>query len=323
MDALRLLTRRAAVLPSQGVATTYAPLNIHTQPAVSSPSYLQLKENEKLDVLESVVLPRSDAPRTPLIPAAPKKAKAPPPKDSKKVKVPPPPMPKPPPLPPDWLELSKTDRDEVAAEAEQTPPQKLAPRVDGWSLVRIPGGQAGWVLTRLISMAIPDEVAQYAEGKRIVSYFPMGEVQDGDQTKKLWLWTTTGDSKAPWDFDSFRFFAWSQRRHRYETGYIERNLHGYAPVLIKDVDVKSRSGDSKAPGFSVCMERKDGNRVRREYAVLGTSVRYTGERPCEAPQPPVSLQNPAPLPVAEAPQEPPKPSLKQRLKNAWHSITGH
>src|SRR5437762_12858091 len=31
MDSLKELTARAAKLPSQGVATTYAPLNIHTQ----------------------------------------------------------------------------------------------------------------------------------------------------------------------------------------------------------------------------------------------------------------------------------------------------
>ena len=41
MDALRALTAHAAKLPSQGVATTYAPLNIHTQPVLSSPSFLQ------------------------------------------------------------------------------------------------------------------------------------------------------------------------------------------------------------------------------------------------------------------------------------------
>ena len=205
MAALRELNAHAAKLPSQGVATTYGPLNIHTQPVVSSPSFRQLKENDKFDVLQSVVLERSNAPRTPLIPPRPKKAKAPPKKPKKAPKVPPPPMPKPPPPPADWLELSKSERDEI--EAEQLPPQKLAPRVDGWSLIRTPTGQAGWVLTRLVSMAIPDEVAQYAEGKRIVSYFPLGEVVDDGEKKQTWLWTTTSDSKAPFDFDSFRVFS--------------------------------------------------------------------------------------------------------------------
>jgi uncharacterized protein YgiM (DUF1202 family) len=323
MASLRELAAHAAKLPAQGVATTYAPLNIHTQPVLSSPSFLQLKEGEKFDVLQSIVLPRSDAPRKSLLPPAPKKSKAPPKKESQKgPKVPPPPMPKPPPPPADWLELSKTERDEAAADAEQLPPQKLAPRTDGWSLIRTPAGQSGWVLTRLVSMAIPDEVAQYAEGKRIVSYFPLGQIEDGDQKKSIWLWTTTTDSKQPWDFDSFRVFVWSLRRHRYETGYIERNLKGYAPVLLKEVEMASKTGTAKYAGFSVCMEKKDGQRVRREYALLGVAIRFAGDHPCEAPPPPPTLQNTSPLPVAEVPAPQSKPSLADRLKNKWHALTG-
>ena len=321
MASLRELTAHAAKLPSQGIATTYAPLNIHTQPVLSSPSFLQLKESAKFDVLQSIVLPRSDAPRKSLIPPAPKRPKGPPRKEAGVAsKVPPPPMPKPPAPPPDWLELSKTDRDE--ADAEQLPPQKLAPRVDGWSLIRAPAGQSGWVLTRLVSMAIPDEVAQYAEGKRIVSYFPLGEVQDGDLTKNIWLWTTTADSKQPWDFDSFRVFVWSLRRHRYETGYLERNLKGYSPVLLKQVELTSKIDASTYPGFSICLEKKDGQRVRREYALLGVAIRFAGDHPCEAPPQPPTLQNPSPLAVGEAPPPPPKPSLAERLRKQWHALTG-
>jgi uncharacterized protein YgiM (DUF1202 family) len=323
MASLRELTAHAARLHSQGVASTYALLNIHTQPVLSSPSFLQLKENEKFDVLQSIVLERSDAPRKSLIPPLPKRPKGRPKKEAQKVpEVPPPPMPKPPAPPADWLELSKTERDEAAADADQLPPQKLAPRTDGWSLIRTPSGQSGWVLTRLISMAIPDEVAQYAEGKRIVSYFSLGAVQDGDQKKNIWLWTTTANSKQPWDFDSFRVFSWSLRRHRYETAYIERNVMGYSPVLVKQVEVTSKTGASKFPGFSVCMENKDGQRVRREYALLGVAIRFAGDHPCEAAAPPPTLQNPSPLPVSEAPAAAPKPGLAERLKRHWHALTG-
>ena len=85
------------------------------------------------------------------------------------------------------------------------------------------------MLTRLVSMAIPDEVAQYAEGKRIVSYFPLGIMEDGELKKHIWLWTTTTDSKQPWDFDSFRVFVWSLRRHRYETGIHRAQSPGLLP----------------------------------------------------------------------------------------------
>ena len=139
-------------------------------------------------------------------------------------------------------------------------------------------------------MAIPDDVAQYAEGKRIVSYFSLGEVQDEDQKKHNWLWTTIGEGVYPYDFDSFRVFIWSLRRHRYETAYIDRNLHGYAPVLLKDVELSATKGSSgaaaaKYPGFSICVEKKDGQRYRREYAFVTNVVRFAGEQPCDAAPP--------------------------------------
>ena len=306
MQALRDLAVRAAKMPSQGAAVTYAALNIHSQPALSAPSFLQLKPNDKVDVLRSVLFPRNEAPaRTPLIPRVPKKKKELAKKDKKKEpKYPRPPMPRPPAPPSDWLDLSRTDSPEDDAETPvEQPPDKPAPKIDLWSLVRAPQGQAGWVLTRMLTMAIPDEVAQYAEGHRIVSYFPLGEIHDGDQTKHIWLWTTTTDSRATWDFDSFRVFTWSLRRHRYETAHIEREIQGYSPVLLT------------GSGFSICMDRKDGRRMRREFTLQGNSVRFAAEQPCEAPPEPLEVKS-APLPVAAAPAAPPKAGIWERIKPA-------
>jgi len=100
MDALHDLSKQTEKMPNQGVGTTYQPLNVHTQPSMTSPSFVQLKENDKFAVLQSVLLPRTDAQRTPLIPPAPKKTKAPP-KEKRKSKVPLPPPPKPPEPPAD------------------------------------------------------------------------------------------------------------------------------------------------------------------------------------------------------------------------------
>src|SRR5262249_1428773 len=129
---------------------------------------------------------------------------------------------------------------------------------------------------------IPDEVAQYAEGRRIVSYFSLGKTDDEGVKKDTWLWTTVSGTQ-PYDFDSFRVFIWSLRRHRYETAYIERNIEGYAPVLMHDVDYTIAGKTAKYPGFSICMVKSDGQRRRRDYAFLGNIVRLAGESPCEAP----------------------------------------
>ena len=307
MKALRDLAERSAKLPSQGAATTYAALNVHSQPALASPSIMQLKPNDRVDVLRSVLFPRNEAPaRTPLIPPAPKKKKAPPKKEKvkKEPKYPVPPMPRPPAAPTDWLDLSRTDpaTDNDDGQSDEPAEQKPPPKIDLWSLVRTPQHQAGWVLTRMLTMAIPDEVAQYAEGHRIVSYFPLGATQDGDQKKNIWLWTTTTDSRAPWDFDSFRVFTWSLRRHRYETAHIERGIQGYSPVLLSTT------------GFSVCMDKKDGSRMRRQFTLQGNSVRFVSEEACEPPPPALQVTPPVPLPMTESAAPPPKESLWQSLK---------
>ena len=45
-------------LPSQGVATTFGTLNVHTEPSRQSPSFVQVKEHEKVDVIAHKVSER-------------------------------------------------------------------------------------------------------------------------------------------------------------------------------------------------------------------------------------------------------------------------
>jgi hypothetical protein len=327
MANLKQLAAIAAKLPSQGAATPrYGDLRIFTQPSLDSPSFVTVKDTEKIDVLTHAAMPRTVAQRAPLLPSTPKKTPAK--KKTKESKygailIP---MPKPPPPPPDWVELSKTEPAEVKEEADI---KAAAPTpTDDWSLVRTADRQTGWTLTRRLNMAIPDEVAQYAEGHRIVAYFSLGTVPDGDQKKDIWLWTTIGDGVHPYDFDSFRVFDWSLRHHRYETAYIERNLTGFEPIVLEEVDFTAggkagKAAEGKYPGFSICIQKKDGERYRREYALLGNLVRYAGERPCKAPP---SVQNliaaaskPAPVPLAPAASEEPKESILERAKKRIRS----
>ena len=323
MAALRDLAARAAKMPSQGQASTFGALNIHTLPSRQAPSFMQAHESQKVDVLADVMVPRTDLTRAPLIPPRPKEDKAVAKKPKKEPKYPPLALPKPPAPPPNWLELSKTDPDDEPAPAEDEPEEAPTP-TDLWSLVRAQGGQTGWVLTARLIMGIPDEVAQYAEGHRIVSYFSLGTVDDGDKKKHTWLWTTSGSSGQPFDFDSFRVFIWSLRRHRYETAYIERNLRGYSPVLLKDVEYGTNARSQAAgkyPGFSVCVEKNDGKRYRREYALLSNIVRFAGEGPCEVPPSPLTLQSPANPPAGSttAPK-PPSESFGQKVERKLRGL---
>jgi hypothetical protein len=265
--ALQEVERRALTLPSQGVASTYDQLNVHTEPNRPSPSFLQVQEGEKVDVVAHVSAPRTPPERKPLI--APRPKTPPPARKRAESKYPLPPMPPAPPPPPNWKELSKTPP-EVQQEIAESRAANAAPLED-WSLVRNAKGESGWVLSRRLYMAIPDDVAQYAEGHRITSYFALSDVRDGGAVKHNWLWTTIASGDHPYDFDSFRVFTWSLRRHRYETAYIQRNVEGYLPVL-------ARPG-----GFSICLVNRSGARMRRDYSFIVTTVRFTGEQPCEAP----------------------------------------
>jgi hypothetical protein len=166
-------------------------------------------------------------------------------------------------------------------------------------------------------------VAQYAEGRRIVSYFPLGEVQDGDKKKSQWLWTTIADGVHPYDFDSFRVFTWSLRRHRYETAHIERNIHGYAPVLLKKVELSMGNGRAATtgqyPGFSICLENKEGQRVRRDYAFLMNVVRFASDGACETAARLETQVAQSPLPVA--PEQQTTESLGQRFRKRLKALT--
>ena len=181
------------------------------------------------------------------------------------------------------------------------------PQFEEWYLVRTAGGQAGWALARMLDAGIPDEVAQYAEGRRIDSYFALGEVVDASQTKKIWLWTTSERGNEPYDFDSFRVFNWGRRKHRYETAHIERRLIGYFPVLvIPHVETRYGSG----PGFSLIIEKKDGRRYRRYYVMVGHVVRLYKEEPTPVATPPALAAEPSP-----PPKPPESPGLLRHLWN--------
>jgi hypothetical protein len=160
-------------------------------------------------------------------------------------------------------------------------------RTEDWSLVRLSSAESGWVLTRMLFMSIPDEVAQYAEGHRIMSYFSLGEVQDGGRVKQNWLWTTLTAGGQPYEFDAVRVFVWSRSRSRYETAFVERKLKGYYPV-----EVLQRPG--AGPAFSIIVEEKDGSRARRTYAFQGYHVRLESKVPWNQPMqtspPPASTE---------------------------------
>jgi hypothetical protein len=221
-------------------------------------------------------------------------------------------MPAAPKPPDDWLELSKT----VAPAPDPTPPPPPEPvkpvPVDDWSLVRLPNGRAGWVLTGMLRMNIPDEVAQYSEGNRITSYFPMADVNDGGQIRHHWLWTTLSTTRQPYQFDSFRYFIWNTRRHRYETAYIEKNLRGYFPVEVHSVKATLSKTEETFPGFSLILEDDTGVRWRKTYAFQIYRVVLVDKQPLQ----PQALSAAPQAAAAEAKSAQTGPGFFARMKQS-------
>jgi hypothetical protein len=311
MDALSALADYASKLGSQGKATVYDALNVHTEPTRPSTSFYQLHEGMMVDVLGHKLTPRSNEPPKPAVLVQRSEPRARPKKPKKEPKIPPPPKPAAPALPENWQELSQsTLPPEPEPEPEPAVPAKQVP-VEDWTLVRLPNGKAGWVLSRNLVMAIPDEVAQYSEGARITSYFALADVPDGGQTKHHWLWTTMRHNGKPYQFDSFRVFTWVVRRHRYETAYIERGIEGYYPVHAERGAI---------PKFTLLIRDKDGELHRKTYVLEGYLVRKVADEIYQPP--PVEELKSAPgLPGSEIEDEEDEPTLSRRIKDFLRRVT--
>ncbi len=308
MDRLQATNQVAAKLPSQGQAMVYDILNIHTEPNRQAPSFHQLQENEKVEIIGHRL-----AARVPFQAAvtrqftatsansAPRKRTSR--RDKEKAKddgLDRPPMPRPPGPPANWLEMSRRidpPIDETKPIGVTPPPKETvkpdanAVRMEDWSLVRSVEGRAGWVLTRALSMTIPDDVAQYAEGHRITSWFPLGEVTAEDGTsKKHYLWTTIPRGGREFEFDGLRVFIFNVRRKRYETAFRLRDVKGYYPSGVHPVEVTSGRKTYKVAGFSVVLETPEGSLERRTYALEGYRVRLLATSPWERLEDPFDIK---------------------------------
>jgi hypothetical protein len=280
MNDLRALAASAAKLPSQGAASVYDLLNIHAEPYRQSPSFFQIPEGGIVDVIGHRVTSHSAPPSASPKPAPVRRATASKKAAGKKTSATPLPLwvPAPPSPPKDWLELSKSHAG-LPGYARPQAALGTPPATDDWALVRTRNGEVGWALARMLVMKIPDEVAQYAEGHRITAYLPLGEVKDPGETKNNWLWATASSGQLPYEFDSFRVFVWSSKRHHYETAYIERNVMGYYPLETEPLPGQ----DEKA--FSLVIEDKDGHLYKRTYGFSGYHVRMISKTLYQAPPP--------------------------------------
>ena len=187
--------------------------------------------------------------------------------------------------------------DRLPRPPEDGKPPPAPTGLDDWYLVRAPNGQPGWALTTGLYSAVPDEVKQYAERKRITSFFSLGAVEDPRQAepKTTWLWTQIDRGKQTYDFSLIRVFMWSRRRQAYGTIKLERGLTGYLPVRMHEQLATERG---TGPGFTITVERK-GERLDRTYVLVDYRVHRVEEKPAGPPPPRIRFIRPEPPVQAE------------------------
>jgi hypothetical protein len=147
---------------------------------------------------------------------------------------------------------------------------KPVPLVEDWWLVRDSHDRVGWVLARMVDFDVPLDIAQYAEGQRIVAYFALNEVQDGDKKVAEYLTIMTEPKDGlPFDFNQVRVFTWNVKRHRYETAYRER-MEGVLPVTISRGDFGK---EGVLPMFTIRVLGDNGSVSERKYKLNTPIVR--------------------------------------------------
>ncbi|HKD85582.1 MAG TPA: SH3 domain-containing protein [Terriglobales bacterium] len=282
-DGFQKLAQDDANTPVQARGTTRAELNMHVEPSRDAEHLYQLKDGEKVDILR-----RATAEKNP--PKAPKPAQpAPPPKtkaggrpNATKAGVPgktsqSASQPATPPAagptqnsvgqsPPSTAATTTPD---ASAAKEQAPPPK--PVMEDWYLVRNSSGHVGWVLLRMVDLDVPLDVAQYAEGQRIIGYFVLNNVEeDGKPVPQYLVLLNEPKDGLAYDYNQIRVFTRNRAKHRYETAYRQRNLNGYLPVKVGHQDF-GKEGD--LPTFTIREKNDAGQIVEETYKLNGPIVR--------------------------------------------------
>ena len=143
--------------------------------------------------------------------------------------------------------------------------------MEDWYLVRTSSGHVGWVLLRMVDLDVPLDVAQYAEGQRIIGYFVLNTVEeDGKQVPQYLMLLNEPKDGLVWDYNQIRVFTRNRAKHRYETAYRERNLEGYLPVKVGH-QVFDKEGD--LPTFTIRKKNDQGQIVDVTYKLNGPIVR--------------------------------------------------
>jgi SH3-like domain-containing protein len=254
---------------------------MHAKPGRDTERFFRLAEGEKLKLLARATLAKPVPPGTRVAKAAPAATAA----------------------TTNGGVGTKTAGTAVAA----TPEESVPPAMEDWWLVRDSKGDTGWLYSRMMDVDAPDAITRYSEGQRIVGSYVLTTVNDPEaeqDDKNIPIYVTVlSPYKAglTYDFDQVRVFTWNVKKHRYETGFRDRNIEGYLPVSVKmatDPYGKGPAATTPAPMFTYRVLADDagpvvpdtvtgaivpGKTVLKTYRLEGNLVRRVIEPGTQAP----------------------------------------
>ena len=243
-DAFAALEHDHANDPVVASAVVRDEVYLHLTPGRATERFYRLAEGEKLSLLRRATLVKGGGPNPNARPAPgrnPKQSAIPGAETGIKPSTAPPP--------------SASERPAASAVGSDEPP----PPMEDWWLVRDSQGHAGWMLSRLLDVDVPDSIARYSEGQRIVGAYILNKVfdpeapQDDKNIPEFVTVLSPYKAGLTYDFDQVRVFIWNEKKHRYETAFREKNVEGYLPVQIKtlqDLGSKAPNSAMALPGFT-------------------------------------------------------------------------
>jgi hypothetical protein len=201
--------------PVVATATVRDDIYLHLLPGRETERFYLLAANAKIQLLARASVPKTAVPGSLPAPAQPKPTDA-----AKKAEA--------------ATGMPAAGTHPAVAPVLETPPIAM----EDWWLVRDDQGHAGWMLAGRLDVDAPDEIAQYAEGQRIVGAYILTRVSDDEastpdhQVPEYVTVLSPPKSGLPFDFDQVRVFTWSLKHHRYETAFRLHPIQGFLPVLV-------------------------------------------------------------------------------------------
>ncbi len=226
-DAFDQMKRQFALQAPVASAVVRDEVYLHVKPGRDTDKLFRLNEGDKLKLLRRATLEKALAPGQTAAPPAPV--------------------------------LRRGKKLKASEEPLIDPSAPIPPPMEDWWLVRLADGRTGWLLSRMMDVDAPDSLTRYSEGQRFVGAYILQTVNDPEapmEDKNVPEWVTVlSPYKAglPYDFDQVRVFIWNAKKHRYETGFREKNIAGFLPIEVKlapDPSGKTPQMSEPAPTFT-------------------------------------------------------------------------